>query len=163
MNPTTTPGGRALLAAWLTCGVLDINAAFLNSWLQADHSPVWLLQAVAGALLGPNSFKLGWIAAVFGLGLHFFVAFNAALVFWLLSRRFPVLLRHAVPAGLLHGAAVYLFMNGVTIPFASWFRSLYLHTPLRGMVPLAWAQFGIHLTCVGLAISLTMRRFSRPA
>jgi len=37
-------------------------------------------------------------------------------------------------------AAVYLFMNCVTIPFASWFRSLYLHTPLRGMAPLAWGR-----------------------
>lgn len=160
MNPTTTPGGRALLAAWLICGVLDINAAFLSAYLQAGRSPLWVLQAVASALLGAESFKQGNAAAAFGLGLHFCVAFNAAAVFWLLSRRWPAMLQHAVPAGLLHGAAVYLFMNCATIPFASWFRSLYLHTPLRGMAPLAWAQFGIHLTCVGLAISLSVKRFS---
>ena len=174
MQPTTAmdggasagsrPGPRALVAAWLICGVLDINAAFLKSYLQAGHSPSWVLQAVAGALLGKASFDGGFWVGALGLGLHFFVAFNAAAVFWLLSRRFPALLRHAVPAGPVHGAAVYLFMNCVTIPFCSWFRSLYLDTPVVWThARFGWPQFGIHLTCVGLAISLAVRRWSRPA
>ncbi len=170
MNPTPTPssavpppGGRALLAAWLICGVLDINAAFLNAWLQSGHRPLWVLQAVAGALLGKDSFAGGFWVGALGLALHFFVAFNAAAVFWLLSRRWPGLLGHAVPAGLLHGAAVYGFMNCVTIPFCSWFRSLYLHTPVVWThAGFGWPQFGIHLTCVGLAISLAVKWFSRP-
>ena len=54
-------------------------------------------------------------------------------------------------------------MNFVTLPFTSWFRSLYLHTPVVYAPKLAWAQFGIHLTCVGLAISLAVKYFSRPA
>ncbi|MBI2498403.1 MAG: hypothetical protein HYV75_10995 [Opitutae bacterium] len=171
MNPTSTPsiatprpGGRALLAAWLVCGVLDINAAFLNSYLQTGRSPLWVLQAVASALLGKASFEGGAWASGLGLAMHFFVAFNAAAVFWLLSRKFPLLLRHAVPAGLVHGAAVYGFMNGVTIPFCSWFRSLYLHTPVVWThAKFAGPQFGIHLTCVGLAIALAVKHFSRPA
>lgn len=126
------PRGRALLTAWLTCGVLDINAAFLDTWLSSGRSPIWLLQAVAAALLGKHSFALGWWSAAFGLSLHFCVALCAAAIFWLLSRRHPGLLRHAVPAGLAYGAAVYLCMNTVTIPIVAWFRSLYLHTPLRG-------------------------------
>src|SRR3989304_4623942 len=116
MNPTSTPsiatprpggrappppgrGGRALLAAWLACGVLDLTAACLNSWAQAGRSPLWLLQAVASALLGAASFSHGLVSAALGLALHFFVAFNAAAVFWLLSRRFPRLLHQAVAAG----------------------------------------------------------------
>jgi hypothetical protein len=171
VNPTSTPssvslrpGGRALVAAWLICGVLDINAAFLNAWLQSGRSPGWVLQAVASALLGRDAFAGGWATGALGLGLHFFVAFNAAAVFWLLSRKFPLLLRHAVPAGLLHGAVVYGFMNGVTLPFASWFRSLYLHTPVvLAPAKIGWAQFGIHLACVGLAIALAVKYFSRRA
>jgi len=156
------PDGRALLAAWLVCGVLEINAAFLNSFLQSGRSPVWVLQAVASALLGRAAFAGGWSVGALGLGLHFFVAFNAAAIFWLLSRRFPLLLRHAVPAGLLHGAAVYGFMNCVTLPFTSWFRSLYLHTPVvLAPAQFGWAQLGIHLTCVGLAIALVVKHFSR--
>ena len=172
-SPTAAPAAPAaavtsgrwggLLHAWLICGVLDIGAAFLNSYLQAGRTPLWLLQAVASALLGAASFQGGYASATLGLALHFFVAFNAAAVFWLLSRRFPVLWRHAVPAGLVYGAAVYGFMNCVTIPFASWFRSLYLHTPVvLAHAKFGWPQFIIHLTCVGLAIALAVKRFSRP-
>lgn len=162
MNPTPVPGKRALIAAWLICGVLDINAAFISAWLTADRSPMWVLRAVAGALLGKASFETGpWVGGL-GLGLHFFVAFNAAAVFWLLSRKFPALLRFALVAGPVYGAGVYLFMNCVTIPFCSWFRSLYLDTPVNwAHAKFAWPQFGIHLTCVGLAIALAVRRWSR--
>lgn len=172
MSSTTTtspaPSGgvrghrRALLAAWLICGVLDINAAFLSSYLQSGRSPVWLLQAVASALLGAKaSFAGGYATAALGLALHFFVAFHAAAGFWLLSRKFPVMLRQAVLAGLIYGGAFYLCMNLAVLPFLSWFRSLYLHTPVVYAPNLAWIQFGIHLTCVGLAISLSVRHWSR--
>jgi hypothetical protein len=157
-----TTGWRGLFYAWLACGVLDISAAFLNAYWQSGRSPFWVLQAVASALLGRDAFAGGWAVGAFGLGLHFFVAFNAAAGFWLLSRRFPRLLRQVVPAGLLYGATVYVFMNCVTIPFASWFRSLYLHTPVvLAPAKFGWPQFVIHLTCVGLAIALAVKRFSR--
>ncbi len=165
-TPAAPPAGgpicwRALLAAWLLCGVLDINTAFLNTYVQTGNGPFWVLQAVAGAVLGKASFAGGFWVGALGLALHFFVAFNAAAIFCALSRWWPVLVRRAVPAGLLYGAAVYLFMNLVALPFTGWFRSLYLHTPVVYAPRLSWAQFGIHLTCVGLAISLTVRRFSR--
>ena len=53
-------------------------------------------------------------------------------------------------------------MNCVTIPFCARFRSLYLDTPVNwAQANFAWPQFGIHLTCAGLAISLAVRRWSR--
>ena len=156
------PGRRAFLAAWLICGVLDINAAFTSSYLQAGHPPEWVLRAVASALLGKASFDYGAWAPALGLGMHFLVAFTATLIFWLLARKFPLLLRQAVPAGMLFGFAVYLFMNCVTLPCCSWFRSLYLDTPVVwAHAKFGWPQFGIHLTCVGLGISLPMNYFSR--
>ena len=136
------------------------NAAFINAYVQSGHSPSWVLQAVAGALLGKASFDGGFWVGALGLTMHFFVAFNVAVIFYLLSRKFPQGLRHVVPVGLLYGAAVYLFMNGVTIPLCSWFRSLYLHTSVVwSHAKFGWPQFGIHLTCVGLAISLAVKRF----
>mgnify|MGYP000850322100 FL=1 len=151
--------GRPLLAGGLICGVLDIHAAFLSAYLTAGRSPMWVLRAVASALLGRDvAFGGGAWVGVLGLGMHFTVAFGATLVFVLLSRKFPVLLRQAIPAGMTYGLGVYLFMNGVTIPLCSWFRSLYLHTPVNwAHAPFGWPQFGIHLTCVGLAISLAVR------
>lgn len=166
MNPNPKPiSWRPIVAGGLICGVLDINAAFISAYLVADRTPLWVLRAVASALLGrDNAFSAGpWVGAL-GLAMHFSVATSWTTVFYLLSRKFPGLLRQAIPAGMFFGLGVYLFMNYVTIPFCSWFRSLYLGAPVNwAHAPLAWPQFGIHLTCVGLAIALSVRRFSRPA
>lgn len=153
----------AIVAGGLICGVLDITAAFVSAYLVADRSPLWVLRAVASALLGRDlAFSAGaWVGAM-GLALHFFVATSWTTVFALLSRRFPALLRHAIPAGMGFGLFVYLFMNCVTIPVSSWFRGLYLGTPANwAHAPFAWPQFGIHLFVVGLSIALAVRRWSR--
>src|SRR4051812_46363066 len=123
---------RPLVAGGLICGVLDINAAFISAYLTADRTPWWVLRAVASALLGRDTaFDAGpWVEAM-GLALHFFVATSWTAVFYLLSRKFPALLRHPIVAGMLFGLGVYLFMNCITIPFCSWFRSLYLSTPVN--------------------------------
>jgi hypothetical protein len=159
------PAWPAILAAGLICGVLDIAAAFLSAYLAADRSPPWVLRAVASAVLGRDlAFGGGaWVPAL-GLAMHFLVATTWAAVFTLLSRRFPALLRHVFVAGPLFGLFVYWFMNGITIPFCSWLRSLYLGTPVSwAHAPFGWPQFCIHLTCVGLAIALAVRHWSRPA
>ena len=166
-TPVAPPAGglidwSALLPAWLICGVLDINAAFISAYFTANRTPMWVLRAVASALLGRDAAFNGgaWVGAM-GLAMHFTVAFTAALIFHLFSRKFPVLLRHAIPFGMLFGFGVYLFMNCITIPGCSWFRSLYLGTPVNwSHAQFAWPQFGIHLTCVGLGISLPMKYFS---
>lgn len=164
MNPDAQPfSWRPIIAGGLICGVLDINAAFLSAYLVADRPPLWVLRAVAAALLGRDlAFSAGPWVGVMGLAMHFLVATTWTTVFYLLSRKFPVLLRHAFVTGPLYGAGVYVFMNCVTIPFCAWFRGLYLGTPPNwAHAPFGWPQFGIHLTCVGLAIALAVRRWSR--
>lgn len=156
-----SPARRAIVAGGLVCGVLDINAAFLNAWLASGMGPVRLLQAVASGLLGADAFQGGAAAAAFGLVLHFCVAFGWTMVFYALSRRLKFLTHHAVVSGLAYGALVYLAMNYAVLPLAAQFRSLYIPAT-RPFVPrLAWVQFGIHLVFVGLAISLAVRRWSR--
>jgi uncharacterized membrane protein YagU involved in acid resistance len=152
-----------LVAGGLICGVLDINAAFVSAYLTADRTPMFVLRAVASALLGRDlAFNSGVWVGVVGLFMHFTVAFTATWLFVLFSRRWPGLLRHALPAGIAFGAGVYLFMNAVTIPVCSWVRSLYLGTPVNWThAAFGWPQFGIHLCIVGPAISLAVRRFSR--
>src|SRR3954470_7679947 len=89
---------RPLLAGGLICGVLDINAAFVSAYLTADRTPMWVLRAVASALLGRDAAFAGgaWVGGL-GLLMHFSVAFTATAVFVGLSRKFSVMLQHAVP------------------------------------------------------------------
>lgn len=164
-TPASGPGSlwRPLVTGGLICGVLDINAAFVSAYLTADRTPMFVLRAVASALLGREAaFGGGAWVGVMGLAMHFTVAFTATLIFVLLSRKFPVLLKHAIPAGMVFGLGVYLFMNCITIPVCSWVRSLYLHTPVNwAHAPFGWPQFCIHLFIVGLSISLGVKWGSR--
>jgi hypothetical protein len=78
----------------LTAAALDILDAFAVSILNG-RSPVRVLHAIAGGLLGPRAAQGGAPAAGLGLGLHFLIAIGAATTYFLASRRLPVLLRTA--------------------------------------------------------------------
>jgi len=169
MNPVPTdqlPGDfrlpRAILWGWLICGVMDINAAFISAYVQGGTPPIRLLQGVAGALVGPTTFDRGLTTAALGLAMHFSVAFTVTLIFYLASRRFPGLLRWGgVPAGLVYGAGVYLFMFRGVVPVTIELRALYLAGYVRPPPPaLRLPQFIIHLFCVGLPVALAVRRFA---
>ena len=143
---------RALLWAGLLCGVLDITAAFVVYGLLYRVKPGRILQGIASGLLGSNAFDGGVATALLGLLCHFVIAFGAAAVYLLASRGIPFLMQHAVISGILYGVAVYFFMNLVVLPLsAAAPRPFSFKTMLIGIV--------IHVFCVGLPISLTIRRF----
>ena len=143
---------RAILWAGLIAGTLDITAAFIVYGF-FGATPLRILQGIAAGLLGPRSYDGGLGTAVLGLFCHFLIAFGAASVFFLLSRELPFLLRQYVVEGVLYGIAVYFFMGRVVIP---------LSHARRGPFSLKMMIIGIviHIFCVGLPISTTIKRFS---
>jgi hypothetical protein len=148
-----------ILTGWLLCGVLDISAACIQAWVQADATPAQVLRGVAAALWGAAAVNGGAGMAAIGLVMHFTVALTATLVFYALSRRIAAL--RAWPwwlVGPIYGAVVFGAMNYGTLPALSWVRSSYLDTPVRWPGPMGWPQFGIHLVCVGLPIVWGIRR-----
>lgn len=149
----------SILTAWLLCGVLDISAACLLSWVQAGRTPAEVLRGVASALWGRAALDAGAGMAAIGLAMHFTVALTATLVFYGLSRRVAFL--RTAPlwiVGPLYGAIVFCAMNYGTLPALSWVRSLYLHTPPRWPGSMGWPQLVIHLVCVGTPIAWGVRR-----
>jgi hypothetical protein len=81
----------AILYAGLTCGVMDITAAFITWRIKGVH-PARVLRGIAAGLLGPKSFQGGLRTAALGLAIHFFIAFSAATVFYFDSRKISFLL-----------------------------------------------------------------------
>lgn len=154
--PVTT--AQAILSGWLLCGVLDITAACVQSWIQAGRAPADVLRGVASALWGPAAATGSGMAAI-GLAMHFTVALTATLVFYALSRRIAFL--RTAPlwiVGPLYGVVVFSAMNYGTLPALSWLRSLYLHTQPRWPGSMRWPQLGIHMLCVGTPIAWGVRR-----
>jgi hypothetical protein len=106
---------HAIVSAGLIAGILDITSAFVIAELKGTGS-IRMLQGIASGLLGAPLFEGGMATAGLGLVIHFFIAFTAASVFYLASRQFNFLTRHAVVSGLAYGIAVYIFRYWIVVP-----------------------------------------------
>jgi hypothetical protein len=149
--------GRPLASIFwggVLAGLFDITQAFIGFGLLGAR-PFRILQHIAGGIFGTRSYMKGWSSAAIGLACHFTIAFTAATVYYLASRKLPVLLEHPILCGLLYGEElVFLFMYFVVLPLSA----------------LGPAQFNVatyvtgpigHPFLVGLPIALSVRRFSR--
>jgi len=142
-----------VVCAGFLSGVLDITAALVVYGF-FGAKPVPLLQGIASGLLGAKAFQGGLATAMLGLLCHFVIAFGAATVYFAASRAVPALLQEALASGALYGVAVYFFMSRVVLPLsAATRRPFSMKMMIIGVV--------IHIFCVGLPISLSVRRFSR--
>ena len=139
---------RAILLGGLGAGILDITYAIVVSRLLRGTSAERVLQSVASGLLGESAYEGGAAVAALGLFLHFVIAFSAAAVYVLASRRLPTLVRRPWLWGALYGMAVYLFMNFVVLPLSAFPHHLSFPPSVlaRGLAG--------HIVCVGLPISL---------
>jgi hypothetical protein len=141
----------AIFVGGLIVGVLDLIYAIV---VYSPQQPILIPQTIASGILGPTSYGGGMQTAVLGTVLHFVIAWGAATVYYLASRKLPLLLTRAVLCGLLYGALVYFFMHILVLPLSA--------TP-KGDMPLLYkvAEFVEHWFCVGLPISLSVRHYSR--
>jgi hypothetical protein len=110
---------RAIVYGALVVGALDLLDALVFFGLRSGAAPIRICQSIAGGLLGRAAFQGGAGTAALGVALHFFIATCIVVTFYLASLRLPVLVRHAVIAGLLYGLAVYGVMNYIVIPLSA--------------------------------------------
>ena len=141
---------QAIFWGGLVAGILDAVDGVIAFGTQGLN-PIQVLQYIASGALGQSAFHGGLATAGLGAAFHFTIAWVAAAVFVLASRRFESLKTHAVPAGLLYGAAVYFFMNYLVLPLSAVAASTFhLGLFLNGVIG--------HALFVGLPISLFARR-----
>jgi hypothetical protein len=136
-----------VLAGGLLAGALDITYACVFWAIKADLAPTRIFQSVAAGLLGEASFEGGAPTAALGLSLHFFIACTMALTYYLVSRRWTVLVRRPVPFGIAYGLLLYVIMNYVVVPLSAagggsqdptWIAmTVAVHAFLIGL-PIAW-------------------------
>ena len=147
MNPR-----RALLLGGLTVGVLDILDAFIFFGFRGVP-PLRILQAIASGVVGKDAAVAGGlVTAALGLVLHFFIAFMIVLVFYLVSRKVPMLTKHPLVLGALYGIVVYFVMTQVVVPMSA------IHA-MRGLpsLPVLINGLLIHAFGVGIPSALFAR------
>lgn len=152
----TASRARALytiLLAGLVAGALDLADACLWWGYKAGVTAMRICQGVASGVLGAASFEGGATTAALGVALHFFISLCAAAFFYAMSRRIPLLLRHAVLSGILYGLAFYFLMTFVIVPLSAAPRSPHLEGN----------GFFTHMFFFGLPIALICRRAASAA
>jgi uncharacterized membrane protein YagU involved in acid resistance len=152
-----SPAGALIpiLLGGLIAGTLDISYACIFSYVRRGTRPVVILQSVASGALGAKAFTGGTKTALLGLAFHFLIAFTAAAVYYLVSRRLRLLVTQAVICGILYGVCIYLIMNLVVLPLSA--ISFKMSYPWPALI----GGLLIHIFGIGLPISLVVRRFSK--
>ena len=141
---------QAIFWGGLVAGTLDAVDGVIAFGTQGLN-PLQVLQYIASGAMGKLAFAGGLATAALGAAFHFSIAWVAAAIFVLASRRLEILKTHAVVAGLLYGAAVYFFMNYLVLPVSAVAPSAFrLGLFLNGVIG--------HAAFVGLPIALFAQR-----
>ena len=150
---------KTIVIGGLVAGTLDMTAACVQVWTRGTL-PFFAVvtrvsQFIASGAIGPAAFDGGKKAVALGLAFHYLIATVATIVFYLASRKLRFLIDWFIPMGLLYGVFVYLFMNFVVVPNSKIVQRTVptLSTRLIAML--------IIMFCIGLPISLIVRRFAK--
>ena len=143
------PSAKPILLGGLLAGLGDLIFAFTFYGRKLS-----VFQGVAGGLIGRDVARAGGVPTfLLGIALHFVIATIWASLFWIASRRWPLLVKHAIPAGLVYGLVVFYGMNSIVLPLSA------LHTD-GWPPPVAPWPMAMHMLVVGLPIALVARAFS---
>jgi uncharacterized membrane protein YagU involved in acid resistance len=118
----TRPSRRALrtiLLSGLIAGFLDGMDAVVFIGMIGGVPVHRVFQFIASGALGVAAFHDGWPAVVLGVFFHFTIALAAAAVYYLLSRKLPMVLKTPLLWGPIYGFGVFLFMHYVVVPLSA--------------------------------------------
>ena len=137
---------RPILVGGALAGTFDLTSAFITFGLGVPRG-------IAGGLLGRQAAIHGGAGTwILGVVLHYFIAYSAAAIYCLSSRRLGFLKDHWLVCGLFYGIAVFLVMNLVVLPLCA-YHSMgpYQYRDLvQGLL--------VHMLIIGLPISLSLNR-----
>jgi len=129
-------------------GVLDMTSAYISF---GRYMPI----GIAGGLLGPAARHVNAGQYILGLAIHYFIAFSAATVYCVASRKLDFLREHFFVCGLFYGMGFFLFMQLVVLPLSAYHAMgpYTYHGLVQGLL--------IHMFFIGLPISTSLRMLSR--
>jgi hypothetical protein len=158
---TATSVSKAAAKPWLgivwgglACGILDFTSAIV-AYGPRGVSPARIGQSIAAGAIGREAaFSGGVKTALLGVFFHFLIAFGAATVFYLASRKIPFLIQHPIISGILYGEVVFVVMRYVVIPLSA-----------TKAGPWSWAAViagpGGHPLVVGIPIAFAVSWFAK--
>jgi uncharacterized membrane protein YagU involved in acid resistance len=139
----------AIFLGGIIAATIDIGAASLIS----GRSPAFIMQAIAGGLLGKATFSGGAATVILGAALQEVMGVLIAAIYVVLSKTVAGLLRRWVTSGLVYGVIVFFVMNYVVVPLSAW--KLPPH-----FTPLKFAENMAAMLLFGLIVAFFSRRLT---
>jgi hypothetical protein len=139
---------RPILVGGAIAGTLDLTSAFITFGAGVPR-------AIAGGLLGRSAFQGGTFTWILGVILHFFIAYSAAAIYCLASRRLGFLSEHWLVCGIFYGIAIFLVMYLGVLPLCALHSAgpYQLRSLLQGLI--------VHMLIIGLPISFSLHKLGR--
>jgi len=137
----------AILLGGIIAATLDIGAASLIT----GRSPVRIMQAIAGGLLGKATFDGGVGTAILGAVLQEIMGILIAAIYVVFSKAIPGLLRRWIPSGLVYGVIIFFVMNYAVVPLSAYKSAPHFST-------LKFAENMAAMLLFGLIVAFFARR-----
>lgn len=107
-----------ILKAGFLVGTLDILSAFLYYFIKTKNNPLTILQFVASGVFGKAAFAGGNEMLLYGLVLHYIIAFAFTLFFFWIFPKLKLLSKNRIGTGIVYGIFVWMVMNLMIVPFS---------------------------------------------
>jgi uncharacterized membrane protein YagU involved in acid resistance len=152
MQQKTRDTLSAIFLGGVIAASIDIGAASLIS----GRGPAFIMQAIAGGLLGRATFEGGVATVILGGVLQELMGILIAAIYVVASKTISGSLRRWLPSGLAYGVVVFFVMNYVVVPLSA-LRSTPHFTPQKFAANLA------AMLLFGLIVAFFARRLGATA
>jgi uncharacterized membrane protein YagU involved in acid resistance len=116
MQHKTSEAVSAIILGGVVAASIDIAAASLIS----GRSPAFIMQAIAGGLLGKASFGGGIATVILGAVLQEVMGVLIAAIYVVLLNSVPGWRRRWILRGLSYGVIIFFVMNYAVMPLSAW-------------------------------------------
>lgn len=139
--------GKNILLAGLLAGTLDISSAFIYVSI-LGREPIRVLYYIASGIMGKSATQQPTtLIAVFGLALHYFIAYSFTIFFFLIYSKLKIMAKNKYITAVVYGLFVWAVMNLVVVPLSN-----VIHGPFN--LKNAAINAGILIIAIGLPVSL---------
>jgi hypothetical protein len=142
----------------LVAGTLDISYNLIYNSFRSI-TPAMVFRYIAAGLVGtPRAVQMGAAGIALGVVIHYSIAMTWTVIFYAASRKIAILWRRPVISGLVYGCVVFVVMNFVVVPLSN------VPHVKHHLTMFVWVVNVIAplLLCIGLTISLLMRKYAPP-
>ena len=132
-------------------GTVDVGSACLIY----KTTPLIILQAIAGGVLGNSTFERGWWSVTLGLALQWGMSIIIAACCVLASHKSDLLARRWIFAGCVYGVMTFIVMNYIVVPLSASLTTPHFSAPWLVKNMLAMLLFGLIIS--GVATRYTLK------